>query len=47
MGVVGHGPEVLEVPLNHMELVSRSDVYNPALLSALAVVRERQRIRAA
>ena len=39
--------EVFEVPLHHIELVLRADVYNPALLHALAAVRAREGVKAA
>ena len=32
------GAEVFEVPLDHLELTDRPDVYNPALISAVAAV---------
>ncbi len=38
---------VFEVPLDHLELTDRANEYNPALISALAAVGERQGVAAA
>jgi hypothetical protein len=38
---------VFEAPVRHVELVSNSEKYNPALLQAIATVRPREGVKAA
>ena len=38
------GATVFEVPIDHLEVTDRADVYNPALISALEAVAASQRI---
>jgi 3-oxoadipate enol-lactonase len=41
------GATVFEVPIDHLEVSIRADVYNPALLQALAAVGTAERVKAA